>query len=58
MGINDADGFDMQKIFHENKPNRTSDNTKNQLSPATVGVVDLVHTTQDPMDIIIINLHS
>ena len=29
MGINDADGFDMQKIFHENKPNRTSDNTKN-----------------------------
>ena len=29
MGINDTDGFDMQKIFHENKPNRTSDNTKN-----------------------------
>ena len=29
MGLNDADGFDVQKIFHENKPNRASDNTKN-----------------------------
>jgi len=29
MGLNDADGFDIQKIFHQNKPNRASDNTKN-----------------------------
>ncbi len=29
MGLNDADGFDIQKIFHENKPNRMPDNTKN-----------------------------
>ena len=29
MGLNDADGFDVQKIFHQIKPNRASDNTKN-----------------------------
>ena len=29
IGLNDADGFDIQKIFHQNKPNRASDNTKN-----------------------------
>ena len=29
MGLNDGDGFDVQKIFHQIKPNRASDNTKN-----------------------------
>ena len=29
MGLNDADGMDVQKIFHQVKPNRASDNTKN-----------------------------
>ena len=29
MGLNDGDGFDVQKIFHQIKPSRISDNTKN-----------------------------
>ena len=29
MGLSDGDGMDVQKIFHQVKPNRASDNTKN-----------------------------
>ena len=45
-------GFDIQKIFHQNKPNRSSDNTKNptissnswgrRFSTGTLGLVDII----------------